>query len=438
RRIAPSSVNYTGYRPDEISLYEIETIKSSFVKAAQFANLANFDGIELHGAHGYLLQEFFSPALNKRDDKYGGTFEGRLRLAQEVIDEIREKLSIPIGIRLSLYEDDLNGYSADYGAMIANSLRNIDYVHLSAGRFAPPGSSASFYTPKTHVFDKMVQKPNVTTMVVGSITNVGDVEKVLQVADFVSIGRGFLADPYLVKKFKADPNLLRPCIRCNQACRNLSYGEVRCTVNPDTGFEFYHKYRKRYSGEIEIAGAGVKGIEAAISAAKSGLSVILYDRKDRIGGQILDIYDEFKKKEFSTLLSYYGHVLDALNVQFVPETEYRGKGLYCYPDTVYPEIVPKDHIIIDSNIYRYYDDALRMAEETKITMTDRSLLWLDRTRRDPYRIIAMQKGIEFVPETDEKPDIGIIETDQYDIGAAIISGRESLRTFMEKNENDYL
>ena len=79
-----------------------------------------------------------------------------------------------------------------------------------------------------------------------------------------------------------------------------------------------------------------------------------------------------------------------------------------------------------------------MAEETKITMTDRSLLWLDRTRRDPYRIIAMQKGIEFVPETDEKPDIGIIETDQYDIRAAIISGRESLRTFMEKNENDYL
>ncbi len=438
RRIAPSSVDYGGYRPDEMTQFDIDAVKSSFVRAAQFAQLANFDGIELHGAHGYLLQEFFSPALNRRDDEYGGNFEGRMRLAQEIINEIKDKVTIPVGIRLSLYEDDLNGYDASYGLMIARYLKKIDYVHFSAGRFAPPGSSASFYSPKTHIFDRLPEKPDVTTIVAGSVTNVDDIEKVLSGSDFVSIGRALLADPYLVKKIEIDPHLVRPCIRCNQACRDLSYGEVRCTVNPDTGFELYENKRERLKGDIVIAGAGIKGLEAAITAAKSGLNVTIYDRREKIGGQILDIFDSFKKNEFQALLSYYEHMIERLGIEFIPEKEYRGEGLYCYPDTVYPEIVPRDHILIDSNIYRYYDDALRLSENIKVTMTERSLLWLDRTRRGPYRSMAIQRGIEFVSEPDEKPDVGIIERNQYDIRAAMVSGRESFRVFMERNMNDYL
>ncbi len=437
-RIAPSSIDYGGYRPDEMTPFDIDAVKSSFVRAAQFAQLANFDGIELHGAHGYLLQEFFSPALNRRGDEYGGNFEGRMRLAQEIINEIRDKVTIPVGIRLSLYEDDLNGYDASYGLMIASSLKKIDYVHFSAGRFAPPGSSASFYSPKTHIFDRLPQKPNLTTMVAGSVTNLDDIEKVLQGSDFVSIGRGLLADPYLVKKIEIDPQLVRPCIRCNQACRDLSYGEVRCTVNPDTGFELHENKNDHFTGDIVIAGAGIKGLEAAITAAKSGLHVTVYDRREKIGGQILDIFDEFKKNEFKALLSYYDHMINRLGIEFVPEKEYGGDGLYCYPDTVYPEIVPEGHILIDSNIYRYYDDALRLSENSRVTMTERSLLWLDRTRRGPYRSIAMQRGVEFVSEPDEKPDVSIIEKNQYDIRAAMVSGRESFRAFMERNRNDYL
>ncbi len=120
---APSSMPYLGRETDELTVEQIEDIENSFLKAAKIAEKSNFDGIELHGAHAYLIQEFLSPSLNKRKDRYGNDFAGRLRFPQEIIDLIRKETGLKIGIRLSLYEDEEDGYDSDYGLKIANSLK---------------------------------------------------------------------------------------------------------------------------------------------------------------------------------------------------------------------------------------------------------------------------------------------------------------------------
>ena len=106
---APSSVDYMGNIPGEMSFDDIKAVEDKFLNAAELSSRAGFDGIELHGAHGYLFQEFISPALNHRTDEYGGTVENRVRIINEITSEIKKKVDIPVGIRLSLYEDDKDG-----------------------------------------------------------------------------------------------------------------------------------------------------------------------------------------------------------------------------------------------------------------------------------------------------------------------------------------
>ncbi|MCW6168628.1 MAG: FAD-dependent oxidoreductase [Thermoplasmatales archaeon] len=435
KSMAPSSVNYQGKVPREMKTDDIERVTSAFARAAKTAERANFDGIELHGAHGYLLQEFISPSLNRRTDKYGGDFDNRIRFPQEVIDAVKSEIKIPVGIRLSLYEDDPDGYGPEYGLRVAESLKGIDYVHFSAGRFAAPGSSASFYSPKAHIYSRLPRKPRVTSIVVGSVTSLEDVNAVLERSDFVSVGRGLLADPHFVKRLSNGKDI-RPCIRCNQACRDLSFGEVRCTVNVDLGFERMPYFMGSLKGEISIIGGGVKGIEAAITAARAGLKVALYEQRERIGGQILDIYDPFKKKEFHVLLNYYENVLKNLGIEMHINERYTGKGLYCLPDVSYGHIPGNSEITINSNIYQHHDEALSIAKSSNVKMTRASLSSLDRARAAGFELYATSIGIRLIDS--KKGDINIIEKDQYDIRKAIISGRRIVMEELRMNSPDYL
>lgn len=436
--MAPTATDYVGYTPREMTLDDIESVKEDFLKAAKFVKNAHFDGIELHGAHGYLIQEFLSPTLNQRTDRYGGSFENRIRFPQEIADAIRSEVGITTGIRLSLYEDDVGGYGPDYGIKVAETLTGIDYAHFSAGRFAPPGSSSSFYGGKAHIAGRLPRKPNITTIVVGSVTQCEDAEKVLEKSDFVAVGRGLLADPYFANKLIKDPVTLRPCIRCNQACRDLGYGEVRCTVNPDLGLEAIGKPTIHGKGEIAIAGAGLKGLEAAIAAAKSGFSVTVYDERERIGGQLLDISDQKKMEEYSALLDYYTTVMKRMNIRFVPNKKFTGDGVYCLPETTYPDINPGETVRIDSNVYKYHDLALKLARDHKVIMSERSLSSLDRVRKQAFLELARDSGITFTSDLSEKFDVSIVERRQYDMREAMVAGREAFYKYVDENSTDSL
>ena len=432
--MAPTSTDYVGYTPREMTLEDIESVVKDFVKGAKFAANAQFDGIELHGAHGYLIQEFLSPALNRREDKYGGSLENRLRFPQEIIDAIKSEVKIPVGIRLSLYEDDPDGYTPDYGLEVAESLKGIDYAHFSAGRFAPPGSSSSFYGGKAHIAAKLPRKPKVTSIVVGSVTGLPDAEKVLEKSDFVAVGRALLADPYFAGKLMNRPEFVRPCIRCNQACRDLGFGEVRCTVNPDVGYELRKVQVPRNAGQIKIVGAGIKGLEAALTAAKAGMSVTVYDIRDSIGGQILDYSDPKKKEEFSSLIGYYKNALQNFGVKLELGMKYTGSdALYCLPDMSYPELQPSGTVKIDSNVYQYHDAALKLASGHKVIMSKRSLTSLDRVRVHSFVEAATKAGIEFVEKIEGKADVEKIQRLQYDIRAAMVSGRDALKKYLDHN-----
>ena len=424
--IAPSPIEYNGLVPNEMSIADIEEIIEDFVHAARIARQVGFDGVEIHGAHGYLVQEFISPSLNMRSDRYGGNIENRVRFPNEIVASVKSEIDMPVGIRLSLYEDDQGGYDADYGLKVADSISGIDYVHFSAGRNAPPGSSASFYSPHNHILRRIGRKSRHPTMVVGSINSPADIDEALRIADFVSLGRALLADPGFSSKIILGNQEIRPCIRCNQGCRNLTYGEVRCTVNPETGFESLpDPFPGHMDAHIEISGAGIKGMEAAVYAARHGMDVVVYEISERIGGQINEISDPFKKSEFQRLIDYYWNELKRLGVEIRYNEAGPPGSLSCSPDILYPELTPVGELRIDSNIYKYHDDALRFADEFPVFMTERSLSSLDRSRAFSYRKIAEEKGVKFVKDM-KNPDISLFQSRQYDILAAMQSGRSAV------------
>ncbi len=430
--MAPSEKDYMGSISREMTEDDIETTIRNFEAAANIAKLAKFDGVEIHGAHGYLVHEFISPSLNTRNDRYGGSFEKRITFPQMVIDAVSGIID-NVGIRLSLYEDDPGGFQPDYGLKVAESLKNIQYVHFSAGNFNPPGSSASFYSNEAHIAERLPRKPDITTILVGSLIGKDSINKALQKADFVSIGRGMLADPAFAEKVTSNPDILRPCIRCNQGCRDLAFGEVRCTVNPSTGHE--RDLLPRFSGEISIVGAGIQGLEAALYASKTGLRVILHESAPKIGGQLNMITDPFKKKAFLPLLNYYRNALAKAGVIINVNSRFQGQGIYCLPKKTYPDI-PENAERILSNIYQHHDRMLEMSERKKITVSIKSLSSLDRARAQLFQKIASERGIIFTDKGEF--DFSLLDSSQYDIYQAMVLGRNRVNRYISQHSNEFL
>lgn len=430
KALAPSPVSYMGKVAQELNYEQMDQIKNAFLKAARICEVANFDGIELHGAHGYLLQEFISPALNVRNDVYGNDLKGRIKFPQEVIDLIRENTDFTVGMRLSLYEDDVDGYDATYGLSVAENLHGLDYIHLSSGRFAPPGSSASYYAPTNHIGKKLPRKPKVPTILVGSIVDMDSVKEALKKSDMVSMGRGSLADPHFPLKLKNNM-IPRPCIRCNQGCRDLSLGQVRCTVNPITGNET-HYGKERMQGKVTIAGAGVSGLEAAIYLAKAGGNVTLYEKESRIGGELNEYTEPEKKKEIEKLLNFYTYEISRLGIEVVLNSEKSKKDVDIYLPGMgkYRKLDSTSDRIIDSDIYRHLDEALQTSSTKQLTFTSRSLHSLDRDRQRGYGELAKQYGINFVEKVPETQVDSFYEKNQYDLYQACLRGINSARDFI--------
>jgi Uncharacterized NAD(FAD)-dependent dehydrogenases len=139
-------------------------------------------------------------------------------------------------------------------------------------------------------------------------------------------------------------------------------------------------------------GGRVQGLEAALYASKRGLSVTLYEKEDRIGGQLNKIYDPYKKRAFSALLKYYENALRLTNITLVLETNYNGRGIECLPPVIYQE-PPEGGDLFESNVYSNHDWFIRMAGQKKIRVGRESLNSLDRGRKMGYVKLAEEKGI---------------------------------------------
>jgi len=409
---------------------DINRVIDDFVKASERAEKSGFDGIELHGAHGYLIAQFLSPATNKRDDEYR---DGVLFL-EEILTEIRRVVSIPVGLRISATEFDPLGLTPDLvGKVISRVKDKLDYVHISAGRDGPLGGSSSFYYKRpSYLEEARIIRDYVKDLplfLVGSVTTVEEADKVLEIADAVVLGRQILADPDWVVKVK-EGKPIRYCIRCNQLCRLLSTREVRCDVNPELGWEILPPMEKG-EGLVRVVGGGLSGLEASRVLSLRGFQVELYEISDKLGGEVNEYRDPYKKMEFGRILHYYERELKRLGVKVRLSSTTEDADLVMIPTESQPKFTQYKgvRILVDSNVYAYQDYVFEWVKYNEVYVTDNIFKGLDRNRAYLLREKYKELGVRF-----EKPDkveviIRDIRREQPSIGKAISKGYWNARSF---------
>jgi 2,4-dienoyl-CoA reductase-like NADH-dependent reductase (Old Yellow Enzyme family)/thioredoxin reductase len=299
--VAPSAVaqDASSVVPRPLGIGEIETLADRFAAAAVRAQHAGYDAVEIHGAHGYLIHEFLSPAANARSDAYGGTRDNRLRFAALVVRRIREAVGarFPILFRLSAE----GGYGIDEAGEIARALAawGVDAIHVSVGGTAPvalvPSDTSPMARPEGWLVSHAAaikQRVSVSVIVVGEIRHPAFAEAVIarRQADFIALGRPLLADPDWPRKARAGKDDdIRLCISCDHCRLALAWTRpIRCLVNPETGRErdFSALTPAAPRKRVVVVGGGPAGLEAARRAATRGHHVTLYERAPELGGQL--------------------------------------------------------------------------------------------------------------------------------------------------------
>ncbi|MGB8706350.1 MAG: FAD-dependent oxidoreductase [Dehalococcoidia bacterium] len=298
--VAPSPVPVLGgEQPRELTLEEIGALIRRFGEAAERAKRAGFDGVEIHGAHGYLISQFLSPLANHRQDAYGGSVEKRARFLLEVIKAVRSKVGkdYPVWCRLSAMEIGADGgITVEETQTVAKLAEKagVDAIDVSAhlvrpARRPPMAQPPCSLVPLAEAVKKIVSVP---VMAVGRIPpELG--EGVLRdgKADFIAIGRGLLVDPYLPQKAETGKTEeIRPCICCLTCLDSIRWRKegVCCVVNPTLGRERESELKPTKSPKkVVVVGGGPGGMEAARVAALRGHKVILFDEGDELGGQLL-------------------------------------------------------------------------------------------------------------------------------------------------------
>lgn len=285
--------------PRALETNEVKEIIEMFGNAASRVKEAGFDGVMIHGAHGYLVEQFLSPYTNKRDDEYGGSFENRLRFPMEVIEDIRKKCGndFPIGYRITVEEFVPEGLHLKDSQKICQRLEGagVDWLDITAGIYQ---NMATIFTPfgwkeawRVHHAEAIKRVVGIPVSCVGKIRRPETAEKILreEKADFISLGRPLLADPDWPKKCRSGRiEDIRLCIYCNH-CIRMSR-PVACAINPVCGKEIRYdeKLKKmEYPKNIMVIGGGPAGMEAAWRASERGNNVVLYDDKSELGGNLL-------------------------------------------------------------------------------------------------------------------------------------------------------
>jgi len=319
----------TGEVPRALTVPEIGKIQQAFVGGARIAQMAGADGVELHGAHGYLINGFLSPYLNRRDDQYGGSLENRLRFLLEIVAGIRTVCGrgFPLGVRLSA-EEFLGDQGNDLAAtcQIAAELEKagVDFLDISctipdSPKFTAciePGTIEQGW--KRYMAAEIRKHVKIPVIAVANIKEPEVAEAILAegCCDLVGVARGHLADPDWCHKAKAGkPETIRKCIGCLVCFDEIEHARhVKCSVNPTTGREreFARPARDGAGRTVAVVGGGPAGVTAALVLQERGFRTVLFDPSPRLGGT-LNVADKGVDKEKITRLvdSLIAQVLDS-------------------------------------------------------------------------------------------------------------------------------
>lgn len=280
----------------------IDEIVDCYTAACVRCEKAGLHGAEIHGAHGYLLQQFLSPNINRREDEYGGSFENRMRLMIEVMRSAQAATSddFAVGIRLAA-DLTAGGVDVETNIRAAEMLEAeglVDFVNVSLGNYNSfPKMIGGMHEPVGYEVPTalpITERVKAPTIITGRFRTLEEVDQAIRngEADMIGMTRAHIADPDIVKKTKAGKiEEIRPCIACNQGCvGGLFAGKLGCAVNPETGNELMLDQDKIGTADdkktIVVVGGGLAGMEAARVAALRGHEVVLFEASADLGGAI--------------------------------------------------------------------------------------------------------------------------------------------------------
>lgn len=327
---APSAIPcpFSPDMPEELTVERIHEIVSCYGDCARRAKEAGFDGVEIHGAHGYLIAQFMSPYSNKRTDAYGGPLQNRIRFALEIIRDIREKCGpdFLVGYRISADEFVTGGRNIQDTKTIVPYLdrAGISYVHVTAGVYRTfDAVIPSMYCEHAWIADFAKEVKQVTSLPVITVGRFNDprlAETVLAdgKADLVSFGRQSLADPETPNKAREGRfDDIRQCIGCHHGCIGNLLANVpgQCILNPTIGIEYKTEPVKTDTPrKVMVIGAGPAGLQAAITAAECGHQVTVYEKGRWAGGQFRLGAVPAGKGEITSFIAWQMHELEKLEV----------------------------------------------------------------------------------------------------------------------------
>lgn len=310
---------FAGGRVRALRKSEVKKLIRQFVDGAVRCKKAGVDGVELHGTHGYLIQQFLSPNTNHRTDEYGGSFENRLRFIREIIEGIRKECGdYPIVVRLTIDEfyDKIGkpgkGYSMDEGVKYAKAIADmgVDAIDVSSAAY----DTFNYWLEPTsfdlgwrkYLAAEVKKAVNIPVIAANLIRTPEQAEAQLEegVQDFVSLGRPHIADPHFAQKAQSGrENEIKRCIcclYCIQSMQDNAYhgGHGYCSVNPTVGSEKeFDNLPKDGNGRVVvIVGAGVAGLTCAEMLGRRGFKPIVLEKNNQVGGQI-QLADKPPKKE---------------------------------------------------------------------------------------------------------------------------------------------
>jgi 2,4-dienoyl-CoA reductase-like NADH-dependent reductase (Old Yellow Enzyme family)/thioredoxin reductase len=318
--------------PHALTIEEIQDIVQAFGDAALRAKMAGFELVEIHGAHGYLLTNFFSPTTNHRTDLYGGSLENRMRIYLQVYRDIRKKVGpdFPVTIRLSGTDYEPDGFGIDDTIALCKALEKegIDAIHISGGdhhtmihQVSPMAMSICHNTWAAEAVKKEVKIPVIAS---GSITLPEYAEEILasNKGDFVALGRPLWADPEWPKKASEDrPEDIRPCLRCNEGCLErtfFKYKAVTCAVNPVISREGELKLQPAdQKKNVAVVGAGPAGMETARVCKLRGHDVTIFEERDIKGGLLNEASVPEFKADIRPFIKYQITAIEKLGIPVI-------------------------------------------------------------------------------------------------------------------------